>query len=113
MMPKENKYDCFVLLIDDKLKDTPQAYPETFLKKMFTKGKNEISLILVFLVLISFVSAHVGNDDYEHHMMGGMYSMMSGSYGMGMGFFGWLIGILIIMVLVLLIVWLVRQIQKK
>ncbi|MBU2104216.1 MAG: hypothetical protein KKF67_00360 [Nanoarchaeota archaeon] len=74
--------------------------------------RTKISLVLVFLVLISFVSAHVGDDDYEHHMMGDMYGMMSGSYGMSMGFFGWLTSLLIVAVLVLLIAWLIKQIQK-
>ena len=72
----------------------------------------KISLIPVVLSLISFVSAHTGNDDYDH-MISGMSGMMSGYYGYGGMFFGWLIGILIISVLVLLIVWLIKQINKK
>jgi len=80
---------------------------------MFTKGKNEISLILIVLALISFVSAHIGEDEYGHHMMGDMYGMMFGSYGGAGMFFCWIAGLLIVTVLVLLIVWLIKQVQKK
>ncbi len=62
------------------------------------------------LVLISFVSANIGGDDYSHHdwMMGAMY----GSYGpIGM-FFGWLIGILIVLILGLLVLWLIKKIKE-
>jgi len=99
--------------------NTLRAYPEpsrsrgTFLKKMFTKGKNEISLILIVLVLINFVSAHTGENEYGHHMMGEMYGMMSGGFGYGGMFFGWLTGLLITTALVLLIIWLIKQVKRK
>ncbi len=73
-----------------------------------------LSLLGIFLVLISFVSAHTGEDEYAHHgMMGDMYGMMSGTWGMGGSFFGWIFMLLIVVALVLLIVWLIKQIQKK
>jgi len=66
-------------------------------------------VLLALLSLISFASAHTGNDnDISHSMMGGMMSGMS-----FMWMFGWLFMILIIVALILLIVWLIKQIQKK
>ena len=76
-------------------------------------GVESLGLTLLFVSLISSVSAHTGEDEYGHHMMGDMYGMMSGSYGGGGMFFGWITGLLIVIVLVLLIVWLIKQIQKK
>lgn len=66
----------------------------------------KISLMSFVLFLVSFVSAHVGEDDYSHH------SMMGGSWGWGMGFFGWIFMILVIVALVLFIIWLAKQIQE-
>ncbi len=72
--------------------------------------KTKLLNILSILVLISFVSAHTGDDNYGHHMMGNVIGM-NGMWGMGI--FGWIFAILILVALVLLIVWLVKQIQKK
>ena len=73
----------------------------------------KINLILpIFVSLISFVVAHTGEDDYAHHMAGGMMgNWMMGGYGTGW-FFGWLFMTLTIVALILLIVWLIKQIQK-
>lgn len=71
--------------------------------------KNKIGLILsaVFVSLLSFVSAHTGEDAGIHH------DMMKGVYGYGfMWMFGLVFMILFLVVLVLLIVWLIKQIQK-
>jgi len=65
---------------------------------------------LVLMFLVSFVSAHVDDDDFGHHMMG---NVVYGTGMWGMGIFGWLFMILIIIALVLLIIWLIKQIQKK
>ena len=65
-----------------------------------------LSSLGIFLVLISFVSAHTGDDNSAHH------SMM-GNSGIGMMWFGWVFSILVAIVLVLLIIWLVKQIQKN
>jgi len=64
-------------------------------------------LVLVFLV--SFASAHVEDNDFEHHMMGNVV----GTGMWGMGIFGWLFMILIIIALILLIIWLIKQIQRN
>jgi hypothetical protein len=76
-----------------------------------------ILIIVSLFSLLTFVSAHIGEDEGIHHegcgMMGGMSGMMTGVYGLGMGIFGWLIGILILVALILLIIWLIKQIQKK
>jgi len=63
----------------------------------------------ILLVLTSFISAHTGEDDFGHHMMGGVI----GTGMWGMGIFGWIFGILVIVALVLLIIWLIKQIQKN
>lgn len=74
----------------------------------------KINLMPVVFSLISFASAHTGNDEFDHHgMMGGLYGMMSGNWGYGGMFFGWLINLSVIAVLVLLIVWLIKKIQEK
>jgi hypothetical protein len=74
----------------------------------------KINLIIPIVIsMINTVLAHAGEDDYGHHMMGGMYNMMYGGYGFGWMFLGWLIMILIIILLILLIIWLIKQIQKK
>ncbi|HEA46548.1 MAG TPA: hypothetical protein ENH99_02085 [Candidatus Pacearchaeota archaeon] len=69
----------------------------------------KISLILfvltIFISLTSFISAHVGDDNFAHHSMMG--------YGFGfMWLFGWIFMILVVVALVLLIVWLIKQIQR-
>ena len=65
-------------------------------------------VIGMLIVLTSFVSAHTGDDNSNHH------GMMGGVYGYGfMWFFGWFFMILILVALVLFIVWLIKQIQKK
>lgn len=73
-----------------------------------------LPLLIVLISLVSFVSAHISEDEGLHHegscMMGGM---MTGVYGMGGMFFGWIVGLLVITLLILLIVWLIKQIQKK
>ena len=78
---------------------------------MKMKKINLIFFVLTLLIsLTSFASAHTGDDDFGHHMMGNVV------YGTGMwsmGIFGWLFMILIIIALVLLIMWLIKQIQKK
>ena len=67
-----------------------------------------ISIFGVILVLMSFASAHAGEDDYSHH------GMMDGMYGYGfMWIFGWLFMILVIVALALLIVWLIKQITSN
>ncbi len=65
-----------------------------------------LGILFVFLLSISFVSAHAGED--HSGMMGGMYGVYSGTEI----FFGWLFGILVLVALVLLIVWLIKQIQS-
>ncbi len=50
-----------------------------------------------FLNLISFVSAHTGNDIIEH----------------GMGFFDWIFGFLMIIGLALLITWRIKGRRKR
>ncbi len=70
--------------------------------------KNIILTILVFFLLVSFVSAN-GSDDFCGQMMGSVFG--TGMWGMGL--FGWLFMILIIVGMVLLIIWLTKQIQKK
>ena len=67
----------------------------------------KINLILIFVSLISFVSAHAGENYYG--MMGGM---MNGVYGWGMGFFVWFFMILVFIVLILFIIWLIKQIEE-
>ncbi len=68
----------------------------------------KINLALITGFLISFVSAHAGEDLSGHHDM-----MNWSSWGWGMGFFGGLFMILVTIALVLLIIWLIKQIQKK
>lgn len=63
------------------------------------------SIFPAFILLTSFISAHTGEDEFAHHMVGGFY-------GGGMYFFGWIFMILILVALVLFIVWLIKQIQK-
>jgi len=63
----------------------------------------------ILLVLTSFISAHTGDDDFGHHMIGGVI----GTGMWGMWIFGWIFGILVIVALTLLIVWLIKQIQKN
>jgi len=65
----------------------------------------------ILLVLTSFVSAHTGNDEFDH--CGGFCPMMSGQYGVWGVLFGWLFGILVIVALILFIIWIIKQIQKK
>jgi len=65
---------------------------------------------MVLLFFVSFASAHTGDDDFGHHMMG---NVVYGTGMWGMGIFGWLFMILIIVALVLLIIWFIKQIQKK
>ncbi len=69
--------------------------------------KNKI-LPLITISLVSFVSAHTGEEEFGHHMMDGW---IMGSWGMGL--FGWIFGALVITALVLLIIWLSKQIKKK
>jgi uncharacterized membrane protein len=71
--------------------------------------KKIIFSFIALIFLISFVSAHTGDDDFGHHMMGGVV----GTGMWGMGIFGWIFMILIIVALILLIIWLIKQIQKK
>ena len=77
---------------------------------MKREGQNKmkkISLALITGFLISFVSAHTGDDLSAHHDMMGW-----SSWGFGMGLFGWTFMILVVVALVLLIVWLAKQIQE-
>lgn len=75
--------------------------------------KNKILLMSLVINLISFVSAHVGDDDFAHHSM--MDGMMNWNYSgiWEMGIFAWIFGILGIILLVLLIIWLIKQIEKN
>jgi hypothetical protein len=74
-------------------------------------NKKIIFSFIVLMFLVSFASAHTGDDDFGHHMTG---DMMTGTYGYGfMWAFGWIFMILIIIALILLIIWLIKQIQKK
>lgn len=66
---------------------------------------------LSILLLASPVLAHVGDDDYGHHMM--MGSFCGSNAGYGMGFYGSIFMILTLIILVLIIIWLYKQIQKK
>ncbi len=61
----------------------------------------------ILLSMISFVSAHEGDDLYDHH---GMMGYWGGMYGMSI--FGWLFMTLVVVALVLLIIWLIKQIQE-
>lgn len=85
---------------------------ESFLKNKMKKIKLILSLLISLFLLISFVSAHAGENESLHHDGYGMMGMM-GAYGVGWMFFCMVIGILVIVLLVLLIVWLIKQIQKK
>ena len=69
------------------------------------KKINLISFLGLMTILINFISAHVGEDEFNHH------GMMSGFYGMS--FFGWFFMALIIVILILLIIWLINQIQES
>ena len=72
--------------------------------------RNKI-LFLIAINLLSFVSAHTGEEESGHHMMDGW---MASSWNMGIwGIFSWIFGILIIVALVFFIIWLNKQIQKK
>ncbi len=71
--------------------------------------KNKI-LSLIVVSLLSFVSAHTGEEAFGHHMMDGV---VMGSFGTGWWIFGWIFGVLVIIALVFLIIWLNKQIQKK
>lgn len=63
----------------------------------------------ILISLIGIVSAHVGEDDYSHHMM-----MGSWGYGMfGMNWLGWIVSLLIISILVLLIILIIKKIQES
>jgi len=75
------------------------------------KAKILLIILSMILVLTTFVSAHTGEDDYNHHSM--MGSMIYGSYGQIGMWFGWALGLLILIILVLFIIWLIKQIQKK
>ncbi|MCR4284816.1 MAG: hypothetical protein NUV97_02095 [archaeon] len=66
----------------------------------------KISFLVLLVGLFSFVSAHVGDDDYSHHAMMGW----TGSWGNPLFF---IYQILFIVILVLVIAWLIKQIQKK
>ena len=39
---------------------TPVAYPETFLKKMFTKGKNKRGQLTIFIIIAIVLVAGIG-----------------------------------------------------
>lgn len=70
----------------------------------------KICLVLgSFLSFIGLVSAHVGDDDYSHHMMDGYFG--TGMWNMGL--FGWIISLLVIAVLVLLIIFLSKKIKES
>ena len=71
------------------------------------KIKLLFGILGMILVLLSFVSAHTGDETFGTCMFGGMMG------GMGGGFFMWILYILVIVGLVLLIAWLIKQIQKK
>jgi len=59
--------------------------------------------------LIGIISAHAGEDYYDHHgMMGGYY--WGGFFG---GFFMWIFMSLVIVGLVLLIIYLIKKIQQE
>ena len=71
--------------------------------------KITLMFIVALVNLAGFVSAHTGNDSYDHHMMGGA---VAGSYGWWlMLIFGWIFMILILVAMVLFIIWLIKQIQ--
>lgn len=70
--------------------------------------KKTILIILGFLLLTSFASAHIVDDEY--HMIG---NVVYGTGMWGMGIFSWIFMVLIIVALVLLIICLTKQIQKK
>ncbi len=66
-------------------------------------------VLTLLISLTGLTSAHTGDDDFGHHMMG---NVVYGTGMWGMGIFGWLFMILVIVVLVLLIILLIKQIQK-
>jgi len=70
-----------------------------------------VFVLLSILLLVSPVLAHIGDDDYGHHMMMGSFCGSSAGYGMGL--FGSVFMILILIILVLVVMWLYKQIQKK
>ncbi len=70
-----------------------------------------IALVTIMFTLVSFVSAHTGNDEFDH--CSGFCPMMSGNYGFGPMLFGWAFSILVLVVLILFIIWLIKQIQKS
>lgn len=65
------------------------------------KKKNLISFLGLTTILINFISAHAGEDEFNHH------GMMSGFYGMN--FFGWLFMSLVIIALFLFVIWLINE----
>ena len=75
------------------------------------KPKLLVNFFVITLFSLTFISAHTGNDEFDH--CSGFCPMLSGNYGYGGILFGWLTGILILVALILLIVWLIKQIQKK
>jgi len=68
--------------------------------------KKILLITSLFIGLISFVSADVGEGC-------GMWTTFPGNYGMGGGAFGWIFGLLFLVVLVFLSMGLIKQIQKK
>lgn len=67
--------------------------------------KKTISLIPVLLLFLTTAAAHVGEDDYAHHSMMGLYG--SGWFGMGLN------STLVTVILILIIIVLVIIIQEK
>lgn len=63
-----------------------------------------LNIPIILLALISFVTAHEGEEGFRHH------GMMNGFYGYGMGLFGLVFMILFFVALVMLIIWLFKQI---
>jgi len=71
--------------------------------------KKEILFWGVLTSVLSFVSAHAG----DNNGVAGSHGIMGNFAGWGMGFFGWVFSALIIVALIFLIIWLFKQIQKQ
>jgi len=91
------------------LEDNSTEFCSSVCKTKYTKinksGMVRLSslFLFTFLVLVNFVFAHVGEDEFGHH----------GMMNWGFGGFGIILWLLIITILILVIFLLVKQINKK
>jgi len=73
--------------------------------------KTILGILISIIGFVSLVSAHTGNDAFDHCSTG-FAPMMSGTFGFGGMFFGWIFSALVLVALVLLVVWLIKQIEN-